>query len=111
MDPIDLCVVFGNVVDNAIEACQKLPNEQEKEICISARVIKDVFFIKSTNPTKKDIEISNIIMTTKEDAIDHGIGLYNIRSIVQKYDGHMQLNCANQIFTIELDFIIPANRM
>ena len=110
MDPVDLCIVFGNVVDNAIEACQKIPAKQEKEITISARIVKDIFFVKSTNPTKEDVEISNPL-TTKDDIINHGIGLYNIRSIVQKYGGHMQIACADKIFTIELGFAISANHV
>ncbi|MBQ8600000.1 MAG: sensor histidine kinase, partial [Clostridia bacterium] len=106
IDPVDLCIVFGNALDNAIEACLKLPHEEMKKISISAKQNADLFFIKITNPVVKQVKIrNNMIMTTKEDVFSHGIGLYSIRKVAEKYNGHLDLQCNDRLFITEIDFI------
>lgn len=43
----DLCVLFGNLLDNALEACEKLPEGADRFVRIQARPVKNVFFLKS----------------------------------------------------------------
>ncbi len=107
MDPIDLCVVFGNALDNATEACLKLPQEEKKVIGISVKQRADTFFVKITNPVNEEVNIrNNSVITTKDDTFSHGIGLYSIRKIIEKYNGHFNLQCNSHLFTAEMDFAI-----
>lgn len=105
--PIDLCIVFGNALDNAIEACAKLKDEKNKTIIISTKTKGDMFFLKIANPVSEDVKIiNNTVSTTKQDAFSHGIGLYSIRKVVEKYNGNMKIECKQQLFSIEMEFVL-----
>ena len=109
LNPEDICVIFGNAIDNAIEACAKLQKEEKKVISIMSRFIKDFLFIVIENPTAEDVHIINsVIATTKENKQSHGFGLRSILTAVEKYSGVMKLMCENGVFSmaIDLDFHI-----
>lgn len=101
--PIDLCVIFGNTIDNAVEACEQLLAEQEKVIQISAQCSCGFLFIKIQNPTAAPVVIrNNMITTTKNDRSAHGFGLYSLEQTIKKYDGTIKLSYENYIFTLEI---------
>ena len=107
LTPVDLCMIFGNALDNAIEACLKIDNDKAKSISVSVKQNNDYIFVTFTNPTFENVEIKdNTIITTKENHDIHGIGLYSIKQVLKKYDGHMNLHCENNLFTTEIDFCI-----
>ena len=102
IDNVDLCIVLGNAVDNAIEACDKL-NEDDKIISISANYQQSHFILVIKNPVAKDYTINGIFPeTTKKDPLKHGFGLSNIKRIVDKYEGDMSVEADNGIFTLYL---------
>lgn len=98
----DLCAIFSNILDNAIEAAQKCNGE--KVIEIKSSVIQGYFALSASNPFSEDIKIKNnhIIETTKPDKEYHGFGLMNIEHVVKKYDGDMRISIDNNIFTIDI---------
>ncbi|MCL2365985.1 MAG: GHKL domain-containing protein [Oscillospiraceae bacterium] len=107
LSPSDICVIFGNALDNAIEACKKLPKAEEKKITIKSVVANKFLFIVIENPITEDVEIvNNAIATTKKDKHAHGIGLRSIRTAVEKYSGTVTLSSEENTFKIdiELDF-------
>lgn len=102
IDNVDLCIVLGNAVDNAIEACEKL-NETDKIIDMTANYQQSYFILIMKNPVTKDYTIyGSFPETTKEDPLKHGFGLSNIKRIVDKYDGDMSVEADNGIFTLYL---------
>jgi sensor histidine kinase regulating citrate/malate metabolism len=107
LSAVDLCVLFGNTVDNAVEACEKLPKEAEKEIKITSRCNSGFIFIQIENPTAEAVVIqNNMIDTTKADRSSHGYGLYSLKQTVKKYDGEIALSCDNNVFKVNLDLSI-----
>lgn len=107
MNTADLCAVFGNIVDNAIEACLKLPKADSKNIEIFVNQKQDYIFITFINPVSEVVEIrDNAVATTKDNKKEHGIGLYSVRKILKKYDGHLSLNSDDKVFTTKIDFQI-----
>ncbi len=90
----ELCCVLGNLLDNAIEAELKLSKAQRK-IEIKIVMIEEVLDILIRNriaePVLQDVQKVKNICTTKQDAENHGFGLKNVREIVKKYDGFMDL--------------------
>lgn len=107
MNTADLCAVFGNIIDNAIEACLKLPKADNKNIEIFLSQKHDYIFITFINPVSETVETrDNAIATTKENKNEHGIGLYSVRKILKKYDGHLSLNSDGKVFTTKIDFQI-----
>ena len=106
----DVCIIFGNALDNAIEACERFPNALQKTIVVSCNYIKGFLFIKIKNPVLADIRIAhNSVQTTKTDGGFHGLGLLSIQDAVERYSGKIHLSCVDKIFSFEadLDFNTP----
>ena len=101
----DICIVFGNALDNAIEACAMLPNTDEKVITVKVSRSRPFLFIKITNPVISNVQINNnSIVTTKADKQAHGIGMHSIHTIAKKHSGTVSLSCEDNVFSIEIDF-------
>jgi sensor histidine kinase YesM len=86
VDDIDLCVLLGNIIDNAIEACEKCL--EGKYIEVSTRMNENNIFIEVYNTISmpfKDISFK----TQKEDKDNHGYGIKSIKEIVSRYDGYL----------------------
>jgi signal transduction histidine kinase len=90
----ELCCVLGNLLDNAIEAELKL-SKAHRKIEIKIVMIEEVLDILIRNriaePVLQDVQKVKNIGTTKQDTGNHGFGLKNVREIVKKYDGFMDL--------------------
>lgn len=109
MSTADLCAVFGNIIDNALDACLKLPESDNKNIEIFLQQRQDYIFITFINPVMDTVEIkNNSITTTKDNKKEHGIGLYSVKKILKKYDGHLDLSCMDNLFTTKFDFQIKS---
>ena len=103
----DLCIAFGNALDNAIEACINIKTDCKKTISICVKQKNNLLIIKIINPVSKKIEINNnMALTSKGDTSSHGIGLYSINSMVKKYNGFYKISCSDEYFTIEMGFFI-----
>jgi hypothetical protein len=98
----DLNVVLGNLLDNAIEASVQT---EEKKLKITMKLDKGVLFLNICNSCR---EIANgkktMLETTKYDKTNHGIGLKNVRRIVEKYHGDMEFICEND--SMEADIMM-----
>lgn len=80
-----LCSLTANLLDNAIEASQKL---QEPEIFIEMKIIKDYLSLTVKNKIDKSAQDSALtVRTTKQDGKYHGLGREIIKDIVRKYNG------------------------
>ena len=97
-DPVDLCIIFSNALDNAIEACSKI--DGNKTIDISLNIQQGYQFISICNPALNDCNEN--FSTTKDDKIHHGFGIMNIRNVVEKYHGTCNINNSNNFFTLNL---------
>lgn len=105
---VDLCILFGNPLDNAIEACAKLNSGTLKEIHIDCVCNSGFVFIEIKNPVQKKVEIrGNLPETTKPDKELHGFGLYSLEQVIKKYDGEVTCECDDKTFILSMDFSIP----
>ena len=104
MSELDLCVILGNLFDNAIEASLPLP-ENERLIRVYMVMKNTQLYISFTNFTasKKQSKEDNLFKTTKGDG--HGFGLVRIDSIIEKLDGYLSRNSEDGAFTTEV--LIP----
>lgn len=99
----DLCIILGNILDNAVEACEKI--DGEKEISVFGGYQHGYFILIAKNPISCHVQTENgIPATTKPDTAYHGFGLQNVESVVKKYDGIMLPECSGDSFTIRLTF-------
>lgn len=96
----DLCIILSNLLQNAIEAQNELPADKFKSIQISLHSDEQSILIQSRN-TAKTYEPDKLInlTTSKADTVNHGFGLLNIRNVVSKYDGKLDLLYENMFFT------------
>lgn len=87
IDEVDLCNLLGNLLDNAIEACEKCSDRQRViEIKIQMRDDKYLLEVENTAP-EKALEGNKQLATTKDDTSRHGYGVKSIKSIAEKYNG------------------------
>lgn len=83
----EICALFGNLLDNAIEACMKIGKE-EKKISVRIEERKQMFFLEIRN-SLGDIPVikNNKLVSHKKEKNMHGYGLKSVQRIVDAYDG------------------------
>ena len=108
--PIDVSSIFANILDNAIEACDKIHDENiEKYIRIKGTISKTYFVIKCENSKVNNIKFKkNKLITDKMDKFVHGIGTQSIKSSLEKYDGELLFEDEKDKFIINI--CIPLNQ-
>lgn len=94
----DIVTLLGNLLDNAIEACEKL--SENKVIQFKMVLEEEQLVLSIHNPVKDAVRIKdNRIVTSKQDKSRHGIGLLNVDSVIRKNNGTSVLKCENGCFT------------
>lgn len=97
---IDLCVLIGNLVDNAVEACEKLPKEK-RFLRLYIGVFRKQLYISVTNATNEVVKkIDEEYITTKRG--NHGHGLKRINNTVEKYSGFINRKNEPGVFATEI---------
>lgn len=103
----DICSVFGNALDNAIECVIQFDDLDKRIITVSAYKKNRFLIIQFENYTESNIILNNsILSTTKVNKEFHGYGLKSIRLIAQKYSGTMTVHSNKNIFMLQLLFPI-----
>lgn len=95
--PVDICVIFGNALDNAIEACSKVKTA-DKYIDVVMIQQEDEVFCKITNTTF--VPIQGVLKTSKADKENHGFGLMNLKRVLEKYDSEPIIETTDHQFTL-----------
>ncbi len=103
--PIDVCNVFANALDNAIEACENMPTEQ-RIITMKLKATPQFWFIRIQNPVAKHVDVSRLFQeksgyTSKSNSLQHGIGTYNMKRTVERYGGIVKAECKDNQFILE----------
>ena len=101
IDATDICIIFGNSLDNAIEACERIKDDK-KHIKLSVIFEEDAILCKVSNTISKGKKLSMI--TTKKDKENHGYGLENIKQALSKYNHVLKIDQTDDEFI--LSFII-----
>ncbi|MDD3744921.1 MAG: GHKL domain-containing protein [Anaerostipes sp.] len=97
---MDLTILFGNLLDNAMEAVNQIRDQRRVRIDIKYDKGRLIFLVENRY-------IGNLLqdgegyVTTKKDKEYHGIGLKNIHKIVEKYDGNVEVIAKNGLFTVQ----------
>lgn len=108
MQPSDLFSMFGNALDNAMEAVCKLDDVEKRIIFVSVKEELGMAIIHvENNYTGELIMADGIPRTSKDDEFYHGYGVKSIRMVVEKYDGNMALLPQNGIFNLNITIPMP----
>ncbi|HEK4765580.1 TPA: sensor histidine kinase, partial [Clostridioides difficile] len=115
--PIDVSSIFSNILDNAIEACDKIVDENiNKYIRIKGTITRSFFVLKCENSKLNQLTFNkNILLTNKMDKFVHGIGIQSIKSSLQKYNGELlfenSIDKFNKNHKVIFDYLFKSSYM
>lgn len=102
LNPLELCTILSNSLDNAIEACTKISGMPTK-IRMASDFKNNYWYVKIANTSSSDIKIrNNNVLTTKSDPLNHGFGLQNIKDVVNKHKGEFKIAQIDGDFILEI---------
>ena len=106
MDTYDLCTIFSNMLDNSIEACETLQND-EGQIAVVIFTHRNTVLFQFTNPATAEMyEAIKHGRTTKINSENHGFGMENVRRVVDKYGGEAEYLFKDGKLVVEMYFEI-----
>jgi len=113
MKAVDVCSIFANAFDNAIEACEKIHKDVDRWIKLSVKRTDKFFLIKLENTMNEEEKIQPLSrlfdegerITTKKDKAHHGFGVQNMKETVLKYEGIDKVEIEEGIFILSI--VIP----
>ena len=109
MEVMDICSIFGNALDNALEYVSKLPREK-RLVSMSVKAQNEFVIIGFDNYYEDVLELEDgLPVTTKENTEYHGYGLKSIRKLVEKYEGTLTLHGEDSWFRLRMLF--PRQKM
>lgn len=99
---VDLCVLLGNLLNNAMESCERIENQKDRFIRIYIGVLKQQLYMSVTNSAGGDIRKTGPgrYRTTKGEG--HGFGLRRIDALVEKYGGYLNRQNEPGVFATEI---------
>jgi len=103
IEPLDLCAILGNALDNSIEANEKIEDINKRYISVVMNPYKDYLFVEISNPSiLNPIGEDGQLRTTKKDKENHGFGIKSIEQVVEKYDGMLNYEYQNGQFILNI---------
>lgn len=108
MEPVDCCILFANLIDNAIEA--NISYQGDRYITIQGVRHPGTIMIRIENPTAQEISRKGeVLISTKPDSLQHGIGSRNAFEIIHKYAGEYTITNQENLFAIQIVFPLEAS--
>lgn len=101
MKPIDITTIFGNLLDNAVEACEAA---EEKEIQLKMYPFNGLVYVLLTNTYAGIIRWNGKGKPISGKGEQHGIGVENVEQALKGYHGSLRLSAQEQMFTAEVMF-------
>lgn len=96
---VEFCVLFGNLMDNAIEACEKIGETEDRFIRIYIGMFRKQFYISVTNATNQKQRMGKYYFLKGEG---HGFGLYRIDRIIKRKQGYLNRKDEPGVFATEI---------
>ena len=109
MDIMDICSIFGNALDNAIECELKIADKEKRLIHVTVSQQKNFLILRFENYYKGSLKVKEgRFLTTKKEKEFHGYGIKSIRYTVNKYDGAVSIDTKENWF--DLKILIPMKK-
>ena len=99
---IDLCVIIGNLLDNAMEACLRQQEDDQRFIRLFIGMLQDQLYISVSNSVGGDIKKSGKTYLSSKGSETHGFGLMRIDRLAAKYDGYVNRQDEEGVFATEV---------
>ena len=108
VDNFDLCVLMGNVLDNAVEACERVSPQEDRFIRISGGKSANCLLIRVENSfSGVPVQENSLPTTSKKDKMLHGFGLRNVKRVLGKYNGTLTISTEEGCFAAGMLIPIP----
>ncbi len=108
MREADVYSLFGNAIDNAIEAVKNVADVERRVVTLMVRETRGMILIRLENFFDGEIEFEDgLPVTTKENKLYHGYGTKSIRNVVGKYGGDLFITAKNGLFELNVLFPLP----
>lgn len=101
MSDADIYSLFGNILDNAVEAVIKVPPER-RAVTLSVKTVGNMLIVHEQNYYAGKIKfVKGAPVTSKGNTNEHGYGILSIRRIVEKYEGGLNVSAEDGIFSLD----------
>lgn len=111
MNVSDICSLFGNIMENAVEACERVMDTERRVISLNVRSVAGQVSVCAENYFEGEVKFADgLPVTGKEDTFRHGYGVKSIRMIAEKYGGSMQCSARDGLFRVSVLFPVPSER-
>ncbi|MBR6807381.1 MAG: sensor histidine kinase [Clostridia bacterium] len=97
VSPIDFAIVLGNALDNAIEAAEKHTEEEKRRVTLIIKVLLGQIVVILKNYAPSDTDITDL--RSDKSIPGHGFGLLSMKNIVEHYEGELNFELEQDIFT------------
>lgn len=98
----DLCVLIGNLLDNALEACQRQREDEERFIRLFIGILRQQLYISVSNSVGADLRKRDGAYLSVKRSPSHGFGLMRIDRITDKYKGYVNRQNEEGVFATEI---------
>jgi len=106
ISPYHLNTILSNALDNAIEACNMLPESMDRYISLGIKSDGDNLCIRIINSSlTKEIKDGELLSTSKEDKLRHGFGLSTIQRVAEQYNGVILCDYNAGAFTLYVNLM------
>lgn len=99
---VDLCALIGNLLDNAMEACLRQPENSERYIRVFIGILKGQLYLSVFNSAGENVRKSGKTYLSSKNSPTHGFGLARIDRITKKYGGYVNRQNEEGIFATEI---------
>lgn len=108
MKPADIYSLFGNAIDNAIEAVNGIADTKRRYVRMKVRAEAGMLVAHVENPYDGEKRfVDGLPVTTKSDSRYHGFGMRSMRMIVEQYDGVLSVKADEGVFTVNMLIPLP----
>lgn len=103
----DLCALFCNMLDNAIEGAEQIESEEKRIISLNASFSGNILTVHQDNTHAGTVKmVDGVPKTTKSDERFHGFGIKSMKMIVEKYKGTMRFEVSENKFCLDILFFV-----
>lgn len=99
--PVDICAILSNQIENAFEACEKIPEPDRRFVSVNIRQKENFMIFRVSNSVHEDpfTHNSGLASTKPDNSFQHGLGIRNIEDTAKKYSGSLRNTYADGVFT------------
>jgi hypothetical protein len=111
MDVADICSIFGNALDNAIESAQAIADLDKRLVKVAVYQQNELLLIRFENYFEKSLNyVDGNLETTKRDKNFHGYGIKSIKSVADRHNGTVNVTAENNWFSLCILIPLPSQR-